>query len=301
MAWREAEALEAARTVLGSLGAPDAETVLARFGQNALYAVPELRLLLRVARPTTAPKKITRMVAFARALSAAGMPTALPADRSDIEQPIILPGGIVSLWDLYDVDPGCQVSPADLGGMLRRFHDTAAPLEDLVEPWEPLAMIRARLAAAERDGIDGALLEPLLGQLQFLESALPDLVSRLGVGVIHGDAHFGNVLCLPGHDLRIIDFDEISIGPREWDLVPALVTRRRFTMSATDYRSFVDGYGYDISTSPDALTFIALREMGMTTWLLQQYGADDLIDAEIRHRIATITDRPPEVARWRAR
>jgi hypothetical protein len=92
MAWREAEALAAARTVLASLGAPDARTALARFGQNALYAVPELRLPLRVARPATPPRKITRMVAFARALSAAGMPTALPADRPGVEQPIVLPG-----------------------------------------------------------------------------------------------------------------------------------------------------------------------------------------------------------------
>jgi Ser/Thr protein kinase RdoA (MazF antagonist) len=301
MAWREAEALTAARTVLASLGAPDARTELARFGQNALYAVPDLRLLLRVARPTTPPRKITRMVAFARAVSAAGMPTALPAERPGIDQPVVLPGGVVSLWDLYDTDPDCRVTPADLGTMLRRFHATAAPLAELVDPWEPLAMIRARLAAAAHDGIAQDLLEPLLGQLRFLESALPDIVSRLGIGVIHGDAHFGNVLCLPAHDLRIIDFDEICIGPREWDLVPALVTRRRFTMSDADYRSFVDGYGYDVGGTPDAPTFIALREMGMTTWLLQQYGADDRIDAEIEHRIATIIDKPPEVARWRAR
>jgi Ser/Thr protein kinase RdoA (MazF antagonist) len=162
-------------------------------------------------------------------------------------------------------------------------------------------MIRSRLAVVDHDGIGLELLEPLVGQRRFVESALPHIVSRLGVGVIHGDANFGNVLCLPDHDLLIIDFDEISIGPREWDLVPELVTHRRFAMSDADHQSFMDGYGYNVGATPDAPTFIALREMGMTTWLLQQYGADETIDTEIRHRIATITDKDPEVARWWAR
>ena len=87
--------------------------------------------------------------------------------------------------------------------------------------------------------------------------------------MIHGDMHYGNVLCLPGRRLLLIDFDQVCRGPLEWDLVPNLVTARRFGMPAADYQAFCAAYGHDLRTSPDADTFVRLRELGMVSWLLQ--------------------------------
>ncbi len=193
------------------------------------------------------------------------------------------------------------MTPRELGGLLRHFHDLAMPEKDLVEPWEPFALIRARLDGARRDGIEQDLVGPLTALLASLESRLPELASELGTGVIHGDMHYGNVMCLPGRRLLLIDFDQICLGPLEWDLVPNLVTYRRFGMSDKDYEEFSSTYGYDLRASPHVGTFIALRELGMVTWLLQQYGTSASLDDEIHRRIDSLNEPGPRATTWRAR
>jgi Ser/Thr protein kinase RdoA (MazF antagonist) len=272
---------------------------LLRFGENALYGYPQRGLVVRVARPSTPVVKVGRTLEFVTRLAAAGMPMAEPVVFPGLRQPVVTSTGIVSLWVYYDIDRNCRVMPRELGGILRRFHDLADSQRELVDPWEPFELIRPRLDAARRDGIDASLLDPLGELLATLEVRVPGLTTELGVGVIHGDSHYGNVMCLPGHNLILIDFDQIACGPREWDLVPSLVTRRRFGMSDEDYDSFSTAYGYDLRTSPHAPVFIALRELGMVTWLLQQYGTSAEIDTEIHLRVATINERGARVTQWR--
>lgn len=54
---------------------------------------------------------------------------------------------------------------------------------------------------------------------------LPDAYDRLRfppqAGMIHGDAYRGNLL-RDGHRAVLADWDAVSIGPREIDLVPTL-------------------------------------------------------------------------------
>jgi Ser/Thr protein kinase RdoA (MazF antagonist) len=185
------------------------------------------------------------------------------------------------------------VTPAEFGGLLRHFHDLATSQTGLVDEWEPFELIRPRLAAARRDGIERALFEPLEARLAALEASVPGLVSGLGGGVVHGDAHYGNVMCLPGHRHVLVDFDQVARGPLEWELVPSLVTSMRFGMPDADYDSFSAAYRYDLRTSPHVSTFVALRELGMVTWLLQQYGTSAAVDEEIRLRIRTMGEPGP--------
>ncbi|KPM52558.1 hypothetical protein ACG83_30090 [Frankia sp. R43] len=177
-----------------------------------------------------------------------------PATVPGIDQPMVMSTGVVSLRILYDVDSDCRVSPHELGGPLRHFHDLAASERALVDEWDPLALIRPRLAAAHRDGITRELTDPLEAPLARLESDVPAMTSELGNGVIHCDMHYGNVMCLPGRRLLLIDFDAIARGPREWDLVPNLVTYRRFGMSDAEYDDFSGAYGYDLRSSPHVET-----------------------------------------------
>ncbi len=107
-------------------------------------------------------------------------------------------------------------------------------------------------------------------------------------------------MCLPGHRLLLIDFDVVARGPMEWDLVPNLVTYRRFGLSDAEYDAFSSAYGYDLRASPDVATFVALRELGMVTWLLQQYGTSSAIDAEIHLRVRTIAEPGPRATAWSA-
>ncbi|WP_322756622.1 phosphotransferase enzyme family protein [Frankia sp. Cas3] len=292
----------AAFDVLAQLGveAPP-DLALLRFGENALYAYRDRGLVLRVARPDTRAEQVARTVDFVMRIAARGMEVAEPAAVPGVRQPVVTSTGVVTLWVYYETDTDCRVTPRELGGLLRHFHDLAISEKDLVEAWEPFALIRARLDGARRDGIDQDLVDPLAALLASLESRVPDLTSELGIGVIHGDMHYGNVMCLPGRRLLLIDFDQICRGPLEWDLVPNLVTFRRFEMSDEDYEEFSSAYGYDLRVSPHVGTFIALRELGMVTWLLQQYGTSASLDEEIRCRIDSINEPGARATTWRAR
>ncbi|WP_239406273.1 phosphotransferase enzyme family protein [Frankia sp. Cj3] len=301
MAWKESDARMAAFDAFARLGVgTPPELDLLRFGENALYAYRDRGLVLRVARPESRVEQVARTVEFVVRLAARGMEVAEPAAVSGVGQPVVTSTDVVILWVYYEIDAGCRVTPRELGGLLRHFHDCAAPDGDRVGPWEPFALLRPRLDGARRDGIEQSLIDPLEALLASLESHVPDVVSTLGTGVIHGDMHYGNVMCLPGRRLLLIDFDQISAGPLEWDLVPNLVTYRRFGMSDEDYASFSAAYGYDLRASPHAGTFIALRELGMVTWLLQQYGTSASLDAEIHRRIDSINDPGSRATAWRA-
>jgi Ser/Thr protein kinase RdoA (MazF antagonist) len=298
--WKEADARMAADDVLGRLGLDVPFLPLLRFGENALYAYPERGLVVRVARPGTPPAAIARTLEFVRRIAAEGMPVSEPTDVPGVDQPVVTSTGVVTLWRYHDVDAGCRVRPEELGAIIRRFHRIAASHADLVDPWEPFALIRNRLAVARCDQLPAELLEPLENLLAALEVSAPHLTTTLGKGVIHADAHYGNILCLPGHILLLIDFDQVCYGPHEWDLVPNLVTRRRFGMSESDFRAFSTAYGYDLRDSADAGMFIALRELGMVSWLLQQYGTSAAIDAQLRLRVATIAENSTNPVQWSA-
>ncbi|MCK9897504.1 phosphotransferase enzyme family protein [Frankia sp. AgB32] len=291
----------AAYDVLARLGVDPPDLELLRFGENALYAFPPRRLVLRVARPGTSAEHVARTIEFVRRVAAQGMEVPEPTTVAGIDQPVVTSTGVVSLWALYDIDRDCRVSAAELGGLLRHFHDLAARESALVDEWDPFDLIRPRLAAARRDGIARELTDPLESLRTRLESAVPAVRSVLGNGVIHCDMHYGNVMCLPGHRLLLIDYDQVALGPREWDLVPNLVTYRRFGMSDADYGAFCGAYGYDLRSSPHVDTFVALRELGMVTWLLQQYGTSAAIDAEIELRVRTIAEPGTRATTWSAR
>ncbi|MBX6388430.1 MAG: aminoglycoside phosphotransferase family protein [Frankia sp.] len=292
----------AAFDVLARLGVEPPELELLRFGENALFTFRERGLILRVARPEADPKAVGRTVEFVRRLAARGMPVSEPVEVEELAQPVVTSTGIVTLWALHEVDPACRVSATELGGLVRRFHELAATDVELVGPWEPFALIDPRLAAAERDGIESTLTGPLVELREELAAAVSGLDSELGVGVIHGDMHYGNVLCLPGRRLLLIDFDQVSRGPLEWDLVPNLVTARRFGLAAAEYDAFSAAYGYDLRSSPHADVLVRLRELGMVSWLLQQFGLSADVDAEIRLRVATIREPTGGPAtRWTAR
>jgi len=300
--WKESDARMAAFDVLARIGVDSPPHLdLLRFGENALYAYRPGGLVVRVARPQTPPADVRRTLDFVAAIAALGMEITEPAVIPGLPQPVVTSTGVVSLWTYYQTDPDCRVTPFELGGLLRRFHRIAAAAADLVEPWEPFDLIRPRLAAARRDGITWRLLDPLDALLVTLEPAVPALrTSAVGTGVIHCDLHYGNVMCLPGHRHVLIDFDQIAYGPLAWDLVPNLVTYRRFGLPEDDYDAFTAAYGYDLRHSPHADTFVALRELGMVTWLLQQYGTSAEIENEIHLRIATIGEPGARATPWRA-
>lgn len=118
------------------------------------------------------------------------------------------------------------------------------------------------------------------------------------VGTIHGDAHRGNVLCEQGEPV-LLDFEEFSVGLREWDLVPTAMSMFRFGVTRGEYQRFVDTYGFDVLSWSGANLLMDLREMTMTTWLMQNIGEGPDVAEEFRARMESM--RAGERDRvWRA-
>jgi hypothetical protein len=295
-AWREEDASAAARRALAAVGRPGVEVSLIRLGENALFDVPRLGLLVRVARPSRDPAQVALTVTIARTLSAGGFLTAEPFDTGPTVQPLVFDDGAVTIWRRLTETGSPGFGLDDFGALVRRFQEAAAPLADRLPQWDPLGRTRERLRAAAATGARAEWLGVLGARVEEVDAQLAEVTSVLGVGVIHGDAHRGNVL-LTAEGPRLIDLDEVCVGPREVDLAPTRVACRRFGVSEAEWAGFSAGYGFDLADSPMAGPLVAWREVAMTVWLLQQHG--DAVDAELALRVQTLGG--PDGRRWHAR
>ena len=295
--WRTGDAERAAREALHKLGRASAELRLVRLGENALFHAPTLEALLRVARPQKSAKSIAHTVAVARRLRAEGVPAPEPLTFETLEQPFVSSFGTVTVWRYYREDRSQSLPFRDFGGLLREFHSRAVDLEDCLPAWRPLEHTRRRLDAARQQRVPQEWLRVLDRRVTEVEEGLERLSSVLGRGPVHGDAHRGNVL-LTRDSPVLLDLDEVCVAPREWDLAPTLVTRRRFGMSQEDWHGFSMAYGYDLAQSPAAVPLVRLRELAMTTWLLQQHGGTGEIDAELERRIGSLEEDGHSWTSW---
>lgn len=149
----------------------------------------------------------------------------LTAQEAAIVAPWIDPGphevnGLwVSVWPFINaIAPDEAVSPVDrdalaggaeFGRCIAKLHIV---LRDCPLPLPVLAGAQADIAAALRE-FDHPLLHRAAREL------LPR-IAHWPAQPLHGDAHTGNLLCTDG-GLRWIDFEDVCIGPVEWDLASA--------------------------------------------------------------------------------
>jgi aminoglycoside phosphotransferase (APT) family kinase protein len=117
---------------------------------------------------------------------------------------------------------------------------------------------------------------------------------ELPPGPVHGDAHTGNLLRQADGAVLLLDFERFATGPREWDLVePALEHYRLGWEPAEGYRAFVDAYGFDVATWDGFDILCSIRELTMTTWLMQNVDHSADIAREFRTRVDSLRDGTP--------
>lgn len=283
--------VEAAAARLGVL-AGDAELI--HLHSNATVALPSAGLVLRIATSPDAFDRIQGSVRVCRWLTARGYPCTVPADA----EPWTEAGRIVSAWRYENVVPGPPTSMTEFGTLLRKLHDEPTPPFQVRELQDPFASVAAALdrAAGGLDDVDQRWLRERIRQLRIrwreLNLAVPP-------GLIHGDAHPGNMLRLRNGRLIAGDWDHTATGPREWDLIQPLYTSRRFgTPDSEGLGQFAAAYGLDIRDWDGAATLIAVREITGLSPYIRSAHANDRNRAELEHRIATLRSGD-EPARWR--
>lgn len=151
---------------------------------------------------------LTREVAVAQFLAAAGAPIVPPwADPG----PYLANGLEVSLWQWVHAEPG-QVSQSAFGELVGELHAALSLYEkDLPPLVGPLTDIATALTVS-----DDAVLHRAAAELVPLALSWPRRP-------VHGDAHPGNVL-LTAEGPRWTDFEDVCVGPVEWDFAPASVS-----------------------------------------------------------------------------
>lgn len=271
------------RQMSAEAGLDPAGAHLIKFTNNAVVQLPAARAVLRIAGSTITRRRIPGVIAAAEWYATHEIPAVRL--RVGIEQPLAAGRHLATVWD--EVPSGEHPpTPADLAAILRAVHaGTGTPSG--IPPWSLPDGIRQRIADA--DGIDDQTRSYLAAELDDVVAALADLDAippLIPPGVIHGDAHLGNVIPSPSGPV-ICDFDSTSIGRREWDLTPAVVGTARFGYRPDVHRGLVAAYGVDVTTWAGFPVLRRLREFQLVTSVLPVLAANPGLRAQWQHRFAT--------------
>ena len=128
---------------------------------------------------------------------------------------------------------------------------------------------------------DRAFLEARCDEL---EAELAALSPRLTANVIHGDAWQGNLLVRSGAAV-LCDLDQVSAGPREWDLVPTVVNALRFGFAAPPVQRFLDAYGFDVIGWDGFPVLRKVRELVMLAGVVPVLSSSPGIATEFARRM----------------
>jgi Ser/Thr protein kinase RdoA (MazF antagonist) len=271
---------------------------LLRFGTNAVFQLVGTPWVLRLRRPGATLAEINRQVDLATWLIEEGFPANRPSEHS----PILLPenNAIASFWEWVDNDHRARIGMRSFGSLLARFHELAGryPGGSTFPTWSATDEIYARLdsVAGRSSFLSDREINRLRRWTDDIAEGLERLDWELPRGVIHGDAHTGNVLATSAGGV-LIDYDALAIGPREWDLVPTAVSCLRFAGDRKSIESFASAYGFNLLAWSGWPFLKRLRELYMTTWLLTVASSDERKE-EVIHRIQSLSAN--DESRWHA-
>ena len=114
----------------------------------------------------------------------------------------------------------------------------------------------------------------------------------LGRGLIHGDAYAENLIHT-GDQVVLSDWDSVSHGPREQDIIPASI-RHRFGRPKAEWDQFCAAYGVDPHDLPGLAVLRQMRELRTLVPYIRS-GQPQAQD-EVNRRIADLmsgTQREP--------
>lgn len=290
-----------ARTVLeeagAQLGVPVHDARLLRLHSNASFALPSVGLVVRIATNPAARDRVAASIAVTRWLADRGFPCVVPADIDS--QPLMVAGYAVSFWLYVPTTSTPAPIGADIGRLLRDLHaqgDPPYPLRRLVDPFASVASAIDEspdsLPRASRSWLDDHI-EWLRGQWSSMAFPLP-------AGMIHGDAHTGNLMRATSGKVILGDWDHVATGPREWDLVQLPYMHRRFGRAReSDIDAFSRTYGWDIRRWPGLDTLIAIREITGLSPYIRTAGTKPFSRQQLTYRLQTL-QAGDVTARWEA-
>ena len=267
-----------------SVGLNPSGAQLLRLGENAIYSLRDAPVIVRIARTLDALEDVRKEVRVARWLAQERLPAGRLWDETS--EPLVVHDHPVTFWQLIRTAPQ-PAEEADLARLLRQLHTLDPPKWLQLPDFDPFTRVADRLdqAPPATPKSEVAFLRELFHNLR---SQYSQLTFEFPPSPLHGDAYVANVMRDESGTALLIDFEAFSFGPREWDLAITGARKDGFGwLSAEEYREFVEVYGYDILGWPGFPVLRAIRELTMTTWLMQLVD-DPMANAEFKRRVSEI-------------
>ena len=243
---------------------------LIRRSMNAVYKVmtPSGPQIMRVSQPTDTTLPAIEFAEFLRRnhFEVPAPMSHVPFRHDEIE---------ITVWEYVEPDLDQLVDWQAIGSFVQRLHEinpadiaTFYPLPKAASfPWWNFDQLLADMGST----LEASDAEILLERWQmlrpyFIAAQNIDLESSLDRPVLcHGDIHPGNVIVsrTTGRPV-LLDWDLLSVAPREWDHAALLTWASRWGGQPSTYSDFAQGYGADFSTNDLANALAELRLLSAT-------------------------------------
>ncbi|MFF0490778.1 phosphotransferase enzyme family protein [Nocardia sp. NPDC003482] len=261
---------------------------------NTVYVLDRERVVVRISCSSDHGLRARSSLAITRWLADRGLAVTEPV----VDEAIEIDGATVTFWRYYPQPDGNRPPARELGAILRDLHGLGDPPFELPR-YQPLAGLGQVLEAAP-DVLPDSDRRWLAERRRTLVDRYERLPSRLGVGMVHGDAYPGNTLWDEGRAL-LGDWDEVAIAPRELDLVNIYQGGVRFGRSATELHEFGLAYGWDVREWPGFEVLREIRDLHtLTSYIRRAEAGDPAAGAELRHRTRSLRDPRSGDGRWHA-
>jgi Ser/Thr protein kinase RdoA (MazF antagonist) len=251
---------------------------------NAVVLLARAGLVARVA-DIAHRARMRRELEFAAWLAGCGIPVGEPAPAPPCPQLHEVGGRVVTWWTyLGEVS---KASMPEVCRVLRRIHALTPPA-GLLPALDPFAGMSWQIEAAtgmragDRDAMHTAVRE-LDGRWRASHWA-----SGPGA-VLHGDAHWANVLRTPA-GLRVIDLECAAVGAQEWDLSTCGAFLKLGWIDPGQFAQAMAAYGHDPRESADFDLLVDIRLLRMVTLVASATGRAPELAEQVRRRLASLAD-----------
>ncbi|XVV35169.1 phosphotransferase family protein [Streptomyces sp. CA-100214] len=258
---------------------------LIRLGENALFRLASVPVIVRVARGREWLSTARKEVDVSRWLAGEGFSAARIVE--DLEHPLLIDGFPVTFWHQI-VEGDRKPAYGELGAVLRDLHSLRVPAGLELPRFDPFGKQELRIDRAPIPEDDRTFLRKRWRELQDRYAGVRFDTPK---GPVHGDAHVQNLMVDDRGQVVLIDFEAFCYDHPEWDLMVTAVEHHSLGWQSDEqYADFVSAYGRDLYDWPGYETLRSLQEFGMTTWLMQNIREDERTAAEYRRRIAALRD-----------
>jgi hypothetical protein len=263
---------------------------LLRFTNNAVFRLSRHPVVVRIVASKALRHRVEKVVRVATWLAEYDVPAVRLVPG--IAQPVRVGEYSATVWENVP-SGGRRPRGRDLARLLRQLHALPAP-PFAMPTWQPLDDVLRRVGEAE--GLDEQDRRFLLGHCAEVAARLRELTFALPSGLVHGDAHLGNLIPSPAGPV-LCDFDSSCLGPPEWDLTPLAVGVVRFGEPAGRYRELARTYGMDVTQWDGFDVLREVRELKLITSVLPILSSRPDVRPELLRRLADFKDGDSS-ARW---